>query len=89
METQLELNLDDMTTQEFKMKQIQRDLEKLNDSMGKVRRKLFSELGEVKRLYAEMKKENDDLRSSLRELKNEKIEWEYSNFDAGYLFAVG
>lgn len=76
-EVQLELNLDDKTSEEMRFLVMQRQIDDMHESMGKVRRRLFSELGELKKICALLKVENWDLKNAVKELKNEKTEWIY------------
>jgi hypothetical protein len=54
--------------------------------MGKVRRKLFGEMGEMKKCLTALQIENRELRDKLNELTNSKTEWIYQKED--YLFDV-
>lgn len=78
---QLEFNIEDKNPEEIKLSLMQKQIDQLSESMGKVRRKLFSEMGEMKKLYAELQKENEQLKIMLKELKNEKTEWNYGQDD--------
>lgn len=62
---QLYLNLDNVSEQEHHLAMMQRQIDELVESMGKVRRKMFAELGEVKRICADLKEENAHLRQAL------------------------
>lgn len=86
MNIQLELNLDNKSSQDLAFEEMRRQLAEMNESMGKVRRKLFAELGEVKKQYIEIKNENESLKSTLHLLKNQKTEWLYHTNDS--LFEV-
>lgn len=81
MNSQLELNLDNKSPQDLAFDEMRKQLEEMNESMGKVRRKLFAELGEVKKLYIEMKNENENLKTTIGLLKNEKTQWIYHKND--------
>lgn len=89
IEEQYELNLygDDLVDVnisnmfDIKFLNMQKKLDEIHESMGKVRRKLFAEMGEVKRICLELKYENENLQSKLREVTNEKMEWVYSKGD--------
>jgi len=83
---QLELNIDNKTPQELQFLLMQQQIDNLADSMGKVRRKLFSELGEIKKLYFDVQKENEELKAKLQELCYGKTEWIYGQ--NGCLFDV-
>lgn len=62
---QLYLNLDNVTEEEHHLAMMQRQIDELVESMGKVRRKMFAELGEVKRQVADLQEENANLRQAL------------------------
>jgi len=47
--------------------------------MGKVRRKLFGEMGEVKKAYANLFAEHESLKSQLSTMLNQKTEWLYQS----------
>jgi hypothetical protein len=78
--TQLELNLQS-DSEDLKFCLVQNQIDAINDSMGKVRRKLFSELGEIKKMFFELKKENEFLKAEVKSLKNETTEWNYGTGD--------
>lgn len=81
METQLELNFDGKSEDEMALFLMQKQINEMSDSMGKVRRRLFSELGEVKKVLADLKRENESLREMLKELSHENTEWTYGHGD--------
>lgn len=78
---QLELNLEDKNSQEMKLFILQKQIDTMNESMGKVRRKLFMELGAMKKLCLTLVTENEVMKQQLREVRNEKIEWLYASND--------
>ena len=79
---QLEFNLESLSPEQLTLVTMQKQLEIMNDSMGKVRRKLFAELGEVKKMYQQMKMENDDLKSKIHLIGHGKTEWLYQTNDS-------
>ena len=83
---QLELNMNDANQDEIKIDFMQKQITAMEESMGKVRRKLFSQMGEMQKLCLELKIENETLRNMMKEIKNEKIKWIYGERD--YLFDV-
>lgn len=85
-EIQLELNLKNESNAAASLSEIQHQIDTMNESMGKVRRRLFSELGEVKKALAEVQQENRELRQTVKKLRNEKTEWVYNK--DGQLFQV-
>lgn len=72
---QLEFNLDDADEYDIRLSCMQRQIDAIGESMGKVRRKLFAELGEVKKVCFMLQQENESLKGML---KSEKVEWKYS-----------
>ena len=79
MAIQLEFNIADESEIEIKLGYMQKKLDEMADSMGKVRRKLFSEMTEIK-------KENIRLKQIVEGMQSEKITWQYGQgnclFDA-------
>ncbi len=78
---QLEFNIENKSSEEMKLSLMQKQIDEICDSMGKVRRKLFSEMSEVKKLYTELQKENQELKSMLKEINGEKTIWTYEKKD--------
>lgn len=62
---QLYLNLDNVPEEDHHLAMMQRQIDELVESMGKVRRKMFAELGEVKRICADLQAENANLKKAL------------------------
>lgn len=83
---QLEFNIDDMSEENVKFSTLQKQIDMMNETFGKVRRKLFCEMGELKKLYLSIQKENFELKERLRSLNHQKIEWIYAQND--YLFEL-
>lgn len=83
---QLELNFENKSEEEIKFLIMQKQIDEMNESMGKVRRKLFSQMGELNKRVDELLKENEDLKIILKEMRNEdkKTKWIYGQ--EGYLF---
>lgn len=78
---QLEFNIENKSPEEMQLSLMQKQIDEMCESMGKVRRKLFSEMGEMKKLYAGLQKENEELKTMLKELKGEKTVWTYEKKD--------
>jgi hypothetical protein len=78
---QLEFNLENKSPQDFRFEFLEKQLDKMNESMSKVRKRLFAEVGQLKKLHEDLYKENEHLKSILREMRNEKIEWIYKKED--------
>lgn len=86
MEIQLEFNFDNKTPEEMTLYMMQKQIDKLCGSMEKVRKKLFAEQGEMKKLCVALQQENEELKSTVRELKHGKTQWTYGQ--NGCLFDV-
>lgn len=86
MTIQLQFNLDNETPENIKLDAMQKQIDVMSESVGKVRKKMFAELGEVKKIMHILKTENETLKQEVRLLKGEKIEWLYP--ESEYLFAI-
>lgn len=86
MSVQLEFNLDNKSPEEVKEAIMQKQIDEACESMDKVRRKLFAELGQLKKEWAQLKQENEELKKDMGVLKNQKIEWTYGQ--NGLLFGI-
>lgn len=81
---QYELNMENQSEIDVKFSNIQKQVDAACASMDKVRRKLFAENGEMKKLHQKLIIEIDDLREQLRRLQdeNKKVEWVYGEGDS-------
>lgn len=79
-EMQLQLPLDDTDT-DNKLAGMQSQIDAIAVSSGKVRRRMFAELGELKKLCQLLAIENEMLKDMLREKKHKHIEWTYGDGD--------
>ena len=86
LDVQLEFNLEDKTPEELKVYYLQKQIQEMNESLGKMRRRMFAEIGELKKVFANVLSENELLKSQMKELKNEREEWTYK--ENGSLFDV-
>lgn len=86
MEIQLEFNFDNKTPEEMTLYIMQQQIDKLCVTTEKVRKKLFSELGEMKKVCAALQEENEQLKSTIQEIRHGKTQWTYRQ--NGYLFDV-
>lgn len=66
---------------------LNKKLDETIESLGKVRRKLFAEVGLLKTQIALLQKDNESLQSQIAELRGDKIEFEYRKSD-GFLFEM-
>lgn len=82
---QMQLNVLGKSDDELKYSLIQQQIDAINESVGKVRRKLFAELGEVKKQHALLMIEHQELKEKLRG-SNGKVEYVYNQ--EGNLFLV-
>lgn len=74
---QLEFNTEDESECDAKVRFLQKQIDTLNESMGKVRRKLFAQVGQLEKICLELKSENQELRKALQGKCNASTEWEY------------
>lgn len=81
---QLEFNIDNKTPAEMEIQYMKQLLTEMNDSMGKVRRKLFADMGELKKICHDLKTENLALKTALEGSK--QIDWTYDKPE--YLFDI-
>lgn len=56
---------------------LQKQIDEVLESFGKVRRKLFAEVGELKKICSQLQLENIDLRSQVMEMRGDKFNWVY------------
>ncbi len=84
---QLEFNIENKSDEELRFDNMQKQIDIFCDSMGKVRKKLFAEQGELKKLCAKLATENQQMKDILDKINHEKIEWIYKTED-GCLFDV-
>lgn len=81
MNIQLELDLREVCLQDKKLQEMQTQIEFCIESFGKVRRKLFAEVSELKKICLDVKQENLLLKEKIRELTNKKKDWTYFQGD--------
>lgn len=74
---QLEFNLKDESYEDLKISAMQQQIDAMHASMGKVRKKLFGELSELKKACFSLQIENQSLKEVVRSIKGEKTEWVY------------
>ena len=89
MEVQYELNLEDKTDAEVKIDLIQKQVDATNESMGKVRRKLFAEVGELKKMILALQQDNAMLKNQVAMLLNQRTEWVYSQNEELFSIKAG
>lgn len=83
---QLEFNIENKSDEELRFDMMQKQIDAFCDSMGKVRKKLFAEQTELKKLCAKLHAENQQMKDILDKIHHEKIEWVYAQ--DGCLFDV-
>ena len=66
---------------------LNKKLDETIESLGKVRRKLFAEVGLLKTQIVLLQRDNENLQSQVSELRGDKIEFDYSQRD-GFLFDI-
>jgi septation ring formation regulator EzrA len=74
---QLKFNINNESNEDFRFSSMQKQIDDMNESMGKIRRKLFSQMGDLKKICEVLRKENEKLKNVIKEMKNEKFEWTY------------
>ncbi|RPJ71736.1 MAG: hypothetical protein EHM20_14390 [Alphaproteobacteria bacterium] len=79
---QLELNFQEKTFEQMTFDSMQKQLDAMQESMHKVRKKLFGEVGEIKKICSALLSENEILRYKLNNLCQEKTEWFYKTEDS-------
>jgi hypothetical protein len=77
IEVQLELNIQNAPESDVRLALMQKQIDGIHDSMGKVRRRIFAEVSEMKKLYVSLQQENEMLKNELALLKDQKTEWLY------------
>ncbi len=75
--TQLEFNLDNLSPKDLHLAQMQKQLDEACQSMGKVRRKMFAELGTFKHELERLMQENSQLKHQMMLMAGQKVEWSY------------
>lgn len=83
---QLELNIQGASDNDMKLDIMQKQIDSMNESMGKVRRKLFAEVGILKKSLLELANENQTLKNQFMKLEDKKTEWTYGQ--NGLLFDI-
>lgn len=79
---QLSFDIDTDQSQNFKMAFLQNQVDELYRSMGKVRRKLFSQMSELQKNINLLKTENEHLKSQIKDKRHEKTNWIYAQEDS-------
>ena len=74
---QLELNLQAKSQEQMTFDTMQKQIDLMYESMGKVRRKLFGEMGEIKKKYADLEQQHELLKIKLMQYTKQKTEWDY------------
>ncbi|HMG15006.1 MAG TPA: hypothetical protein VK590_06145 [Saprospiraceae bacterium] len=82
---QLEFKFDDNSVDD-PLLHLHKRLDDMNASNTKVRKRLFMELGILKKLCYTLKHEVECLQDIIKDIKNEKTKWAYAQGD--YLFNV-
>ena len=86
MTIQLELNLDNESYEATRCNQMQHQIDLMHESLNKTRKRLFFEMGELRKLCHQLRAENGELKETVREIKGDKIEWLYAS--DGNLFGI-
>ena len=83
---QLEFDLNNDAGKNPELLSLRQEMEAMKNSVGKVRRKMFAELGEMKKTYFALYVEAEKMKDDLRKLKQEKTDWIYK--EGEYLFQI-
>lgn len=83
-DTQLDLNIDNLSQDQIAFNELKKKVEDLSESQGKVRKKLFAEVGELKKKNKLLEEEIERLKLIIDPPK--KSEFEYITDDS--LFEV-
>jgi hypothetical protein len=78
---QLEFDLFSDQTIECRLDMVHRQINEVSDSCGKVRRKLFAELGYLKKICKLLMQDNLSLKKALNEMGGQVGEWSYFQDD--------
>ena len=81
---QLELRFEQKTDEELSYNHLQNQISNNKASMGKIQRKVFQELGEIKKENTRINWELAELKKTLNELIGKKTEYHY--FQDDFLF---
>ena len=81
---QLELNLENRSPLEMQVAIMQKQIDLLSESTAKTRKRLFAEIGDLKKTCQKLEQENQSLRIEIEISKSEKCEWRY--LEGGSLF---
>jgi hypothetical protein len=87
VDVQLEFNIENKSADELRAEIMQKQIDALSDSLTKVRKKLFAEVGALKKILGDVLIENEHLKDVLGKQKHDKIEWLYKT-ENGCLFDV-
>lgn len=85
---QFEMNLDEELEMAIQLSSMEKQISEMYDSLGKMRRKLFSEMNDMKKSVFEIQQENVKLQEIIRNLKNEREEWLYHQKDNLFIVNV-
>ncbi len=77
VDIQLELNIENKSAEEVHADIMQKQIDALCESLTKTRKKLFAEVGALKKMLGEILIENDRLKDALSKTNHEKVEWLY------------
>jgi len=81
MSIQMEFSTQNGTELEQKLALLNKRLDDMHESLHKQRKKLFAEMCYLKKLCGSLEIENRELQAKIREVADEKIEWEYGRGD--------
>jgi hypothetical protein len=79
---QLKFDFDEDDKIDMRLKEMQLQLNAMTETNMKVRKKLFAETGELKKLVISLKIKNEMLERQIREATGKKEEWSYLSEDS-------
>lgn len=85
---QLEFNLSNESDSEIRMGYIEKHLAEIQISMEKVRKRLFAEVGELKKICSSLQNENQELKKTIQGMKVEEAQTEWVYLQGDRLFDV-
>jgi hypothetical protein len=77
MGIQLEFNFYGESAENRRFAQMEEQIREIKESTDKVRRKLFSDMSELKKALFYLKCENHELKQKINNILGEKAEWNY------------
>lgn len=84
-----QLEFEFVVLEQTDLQRLEKKLDEVIESAGKVRRKLFGEMSAMKTQIALILQENDSLQAQIAELRGDKQEWDYHKDGCLFEMRVG